>query len=127
MPRTALRLPACLTLLLAASLACSTLLMGEQERFVQGTWTHAADLGDGHASYLEVTFAAGRFTMDGYPPLHQTGRYRVDSASGDTLTLHLTAQAGDLPTDDRDMVIVLDQAADQLLIDGEGPYSRGGL
>jgi hypothetical protein len=29
----------CLAMLLAATLACSTLLMGENERFIQGTWT----------------------------------------------------------------------------------------
>jgi hypothetical protein len=128
MARAALRLPVCLALplflSLAASLGCSTLLMGEPERFVQGTWMHATDLGDGHASYLEVNFDTGRFTMDGYPPLHQTGRYRVASSAGDTLTLRLTGQSGDLPTDDRDMVLVLDPAADQLLIDGEGPFTR---
>jgi hypothetical protein len=81
---------------------------------------------DGHAAYLDVTFSPGNFEMQGYPPLYQTGRYRVLSSSGDTLTLRLTNQEGDLPTDDQDMVIVLDRAADRITIDGQGPYTRGG-
>ena len=112
--------------LLAATLACSTLLMGENERFIQGTWTYTIDQGDGHAAYLDVTFTPGFFEMQGYPPLEQSGRYRVVSSDGDTLTLRLTEQEGDLPTDDQDMVIALDRAADQITIDGQGPYWRGG-
>jgi hypothetical protein len=117
---------ACFAVLLAATLACSTLFMGDNERFIQGTWTHGTDSGDGHGTYLELTFLPGGFKMQGYPPLEQTGAYRVLSSAGDTLTLRLTGQAGDLPTDDRDMVIVLDRAAHSLTIDGGGPYSRSG-
>ena len=113
-------------MLLAASLACSTLLMGENERFIQGTWTHSTDNGDGHGTYLELTFTPGRFKMEGYPPLTQTGRYRVTSSLGTALVLQLTDQAGDLPTGDREMVVVLDRAAGQLTIDGGGPYTRSG-
>jgi hypothetical protein len=115
-----------LILLLAASLACSTLLMDDNERFVQGTWTHATNQGDGHGTYLALTFSRGRFAMQGYPPLEQRGGYRVAGSRGDTLTLDLFDQAGDLPTDDREMVIVIDRGADQLLVDGSGPYTRSG-
>jgi hypothetical protein len=115
-----------LALLLAASLACSTLLMGDNERFIQGTWTYGTDLGDGHGSYLEVTFTPGYFNMEGYPPLEHSGRYQVASALGNSLTLRLTHQAGDLPGDDRDMVVVIDRAAGTLTIDGSGPYTRLG-
>jgi hypothetical protein len=127
MPRRArLALLASLAMLLFASLACSTLTMGDNERFIQGTWSYGTDNGDGHGTFLNLTFTPGAFKMEGYPPLEQTGRYRVLSAQGDTLSLRLTAQAGDLPTDDRDMVIVLDRAAGTLTVDGGGPYSRSG-
>lgn len=115
-----------LALLLAATLACSTLMMGETERFIQGTWAHGTDSGDGHGTYLELTFTPGGFRLWGYPPLEQTGRYRVVGEAADTLTLRLTGQAGDFGTDDRDMVIVLDRAANTLMIDGGGPYTRSG-
>jgi hypothetical protein len=117
---------ASVVVLLAASLACSTLLMGDNERFVQGTWTYGTSSGDGHGTYLELTFSPGRFDMLGYPPLEQRGGYRVTSSTGDTLTLELIDQVGDLPTEDRAMVIVVDRAADQLLVDGGGPYARSG-
>jgi hypothetical protein len=112
--------------LLAATLACATLAMGENERFIQGTWTQGTDNGDGHGTYLELRFEAGRFTMQGYPPLEQSGRYRVTGSEGDLLTLELTDQSGDLPTDDREMLLVLDRANDSLMVDGGAPFTRSG-
>ncbi len=110
--------------LLAATLACATPFMSANERFIQGTWTHGTDNGDGHGTYLELSFSAGRFSMLGYPPLEQSGRYRVTDNNGDTLTLQFTHQSGDLPADDRAVLLVLDRAADQLLVDGSGPFNR---
>ena len=121
-----LRVLAAVVVLLASSLACSTLLMGENERFIQGTWSYGTDNGDGHGTYLELTFSPGHFRMEGYPPLEQTGQYRVTSSLGSSLVLQLTGQAGDLPTDDREMVIELDTNLGQLIIDGGGPYTRTG-
>jgi hypothetical protein len=112
--------------LTAATLACATLGMGDNERFIQGGWSHGTDNGDGHGTYLLLTFTPGYFSMEGYPPLEQRGRYRVVDSRGDTLTLAFTHQSGDLPTDDRELLIVLDRTADTLLIDGGGPYTRSG-
>lgn len=117
----------CLGLLLAASLACSRLApMGANERFIQVTWTHSTYAGDGHVTYLELQFSAGQFSMAGYPPLEQKGRYRVIDSTGDNLTLELTNQSGDLSTDDRQMLLVLNRNADELLVDGDGPFTRSG-
>ncbi len=117
---------ASLSALAAATLACATLGMGDNERFIQGAWSFGTDNGDGHGTYLVLTFTPGYFSMEGYPPLEQRGRYRVVDSRGDTLTLEFTHQSGDLPTDDREVLIVLDRAANTLLIDGSGPYSRSG-
>ncbi|MCC7361679.1 MAG: hypothetical protein IT317_19500 [Anaerolineales bacterium] len=116
---------AALTLLLAASLACQTLRpMSAQEQFIQGTWGWGQDFGDGHGSYLTWTFAAGSFTVEGYPPLHQTGRYAVSDSTNDTLTLALTDQSGDWGTADRAVIVVIDEAAGSLTIENNGPYNR---
>lgn len=116
----------CVAALLAASLACSTLFMGDKERFIQGTWAFGTSTDDGHGTYLELTFKPGSFAMWGYPPLEQTGRYEVIGSAGDSLTLRLSGQTGDLPTDDREMVVVIDRAGETLTIDGSGPYTRTG-
>jgi hypothetical protein len=110
--------------LLAASLACQTLIpMSASEKFIQGSWGWGQDLGNGFSSYLVWTFDAGSFTAEGYPPLYQSGHYHVVAEDGDTLTLKLTDQAGDWPTDDREMLVVIDQAAGSLTIDNNGPFS----
>ena len=62
----------------------------------------------------------------GYPPLEQTGQYRVTSSQGTSLVVKLTRQAGDLPTGDREMVMELGRSAGSLMVDGGGPYTRTG-
>lgn len=114
-----------LALLVAASWACQALRpMSAGEQFIQGAWHWSQDLGDGHASYREWTFDAGKFTVESYPPLYQTGPYRVLREDGDTLVLGPAGQEGDWPADDREMIVVLDQTAGTLRIDNSGPYSR---
>jgi hypothetical protein len=112
---------------LLPTLACSLtnqMTMSTDERFLQGAWMYSADLGDGHSSYLQWTFNAGYFTVEGYPPLYQTGRYRVISSTNDVVVLRLTGQSGDWPTDDTDIEVVLDRANAQLLIGNQGPFTR---
>ena len=94
------------------------------EKLIQGKWMAAGDLGEGHSWYLEWTFNGGSFEMSGYPPIYQTGQYRVRASESDTITLELYNQEGDLSTDDRAITIVIDSANDQLTIDGQGPFSR---
>ena len=83
------------------------------EIFVQGKWTAAGDLGDGHSWYLEWTFDNGSFEMVGYPPIHQAGKYRLTASEGDTITLELYDQQGDLSTADRTIVVVIDSVSDK--------------
>lgn len=102
--------------------SCSPL--DPNERFIQGGWNAAGDQGEGHSWYLEWTFSNGTFEVTGYPPLHQTGKYRLTASEGSALTLELYDQAGDWPADDRAITILVDQAGDALTIDGQGPFSR---
>jgi hypothetical protein len=112
----------CLALACLLLVSCSP--ADPNEKFIQGKWTAAGDLGDGHSWYLEWTFDGGSFEMSGYPPIYQKGKYRMTASEGDTITLELYNQEGDLSTDDRAITVVIDSANDQLTIDGQGPYSR---
>jgi len=94
------------------------------EKFIQGKWTAAGDLGEGHSWYLEWTFDNETFELVGYPPLSQSGKYHMVESKDSTLTLELTDQKGDLPTDDRTIVIVIDSTNNSLTIDNQGPFSR---
>jgi hypothetical protein len=93
-------------------------------KFIQGTWTAAGDQGEGHSWYLEWKFANGSFEMSGYPPIYQAGKYRMKASEGGSLTLELYSQSGDLPSDDRSMIILVDMNNETLTIDGLGPFSR---
>lgn len=95
------------------------------DRFIQGTWSAAGDLGDNvHSWYLEWTFKNGTFEVTGYPPLNQTGHYRVQASQGQHLTLLLTDQKGDWPTDDRTIELQIDAGHNTVIIDNQGPFSR---
>ena len=112
-------------LLILATLACNTMLpLDPNERMLQGSWAQTRDQGEGHTSYLKWTFDHGRFEVDGYPPLHQTGRYRLMKSEGSTLVLQLYDQSGDWPVDEREIEIVLNSDGQSLTIDGEEPFQR---
>ena len=109
------------------TLACSALQQITPDtttQFIQGQWSYSQDLGDGFFSNLTWDFRTGHFTLEGYPPLYQEGDYRVLTSDGDNVTLRLINQSGDLPSDDRDLEIVLDRSAETLMIDGQGPFHR---
>lgn len=116
-----------LIILLLPIFACSALRQitpDTNARFIQGQWSYSQDLGGGLASVLTWDFRNGQFTLEGYPPLFQEGDYRVVKSDGDTVTLRLVNQSGDLSTDDREMEIILDRSAETLMIDGQGPFHR---
>jgi hypothetical protein len=94
------------------------------EKFIQGTWMAAGDLGEGHSWYLEWTFENGKFSVEGYPPLTQTGDYKVTKSEGTTLTLELTNQEGDWPTDDTEIIVIIDPDNQTLTIDNQGPFTK---
>jgi len=113
--------------LLLPTLACSAvqpITPDTNAQFIQGQWSYSEDLGGGLASVLTWDFRAGHFTLEGYPPLFQEGDYRVMKSEGDTVILRLVNQSGDLPTDDREIEIILDRGAETLMIDGQGPFHR---
>jgi len=94
------------------------------ERYIQGKWTAAGDQGEGHSWYLEWTFDNGHFEMSGYPPIQQSGNYRITESQESTLTLTLINQQGDLATEDRTLTIVIDSTNTSLTIDNLGPFSK---
>lgn len=109
-------------LILALALAgCGA---GDPAPALAGRWSLSQDLGGGFSSYLTWGFTGGRFTLEGYPPLRQAGRFRLIAQRENTYRLQLYDQSGDLPTDDRELLVVYDPQADTLLIDGQGPYHR---
>lgn len=113
--------------LILPTLACSAIQQiapDENLQFIQGQWSYSQDLGEGFASVLTWDFRAGHFILEGYPPLFQEGDYQVVKSDGDTVTLRLVNQSGDLATDEREIEIVLDRNAETLLIDGQGPFHR---
>jgi hypothetical protein len=113
-----------LPLILALFLLTGCLPLDPNDQYIQGAWQAAGDLGEGHSWYLKWTFKNGTFSVDGYPPLTQTGNYRVKSSIGSALTLELTNQKGDWPTDDRTITVLIDKGSNTMTIDNQGPFSR---
>ena len=117
-----------LTLILAlagASLG-SAPVQSPSERVMQGTWLLEGGGKDNTPRwYLEWTFGdKGNFTLNGYPPLHQEGSYRVVKTKGNTLTLELFDQKGNFGADKSQMQIVVDGKKDTLTIKDKGPFRR---
>ena len=112
-----------LSLALAALVACP-FATGESEAFVQGTWRLSGMNDASHSWFLEWTFDQGRFTLDGYPPLHQEGKYRVLKEQGRRLTLELYDQQGNFGTRTETLEIVVDKDKETLRIKAQGPFKR---
>jgi hypothetical protein len=103
--------------LLVATLACSSFITDPNEQFIQGKWSQSGS-NDGHAWYLTYTFNSGSFTVEGYPPLRQTGSYRVVSSVGDVVVLEFYNQKGDWGTQNTKETLTLVRAQDQFSLDG---------
>lgn len=102
--------------------ACN--LSNPQEKYIRGTWRASGSLDETHAWYLDWTFSDGTFEVQGYPPLQQTGNYEVVSSDEENITLKLTNQQGDWPTDDREITILIDTVNETLTVDNQGPFTR---
>lgn len=118
-------------LMLLVVLACSALAAARYaaaadsaEQFMQGTWRLSGMNDATHSWYLEWTFDHGTFTLDGYPPLHQEGKYRVVKEQGNRLTLELYEQQGNFGTADDKLEIVIDKDKDTMRIKEQGPFKR---
>lgn len=106
--------------------ACN--LSNPQEKYIRGTWQASGAIDETHAWLLEWTFkdgpSKGSFEVQGYPPLHQIGNYEIVSSDDESITLKLTNQQGDWPTDDRELTILIDTTNETLTIDNQGPFTR---
>ena len=110
--------------LIGSSVSCSLFIADANEQFIQGKWSQSGSSG-GFAWYSNYTFDRGSFTLDGYPPLKQSGSYRLVSSKGDTLVLEFYAQKGDLSTENRKVTITIDRANDAISFnEGKDFYSR---
>ncbi|MEK7441384.1 MAG: hypothetical protein AAB571_11550 [Chloroflexota bacterium] len=115
---------AALSLLIFSSLACSLIITDANEQFIQGKWSQSGSA-DGFAWYSNYTFNRGSFTIDGYPPLKQSGSYRIINSSGDTILLEFYDQKGELGTENSKRTITIDRAKDSISFDGGKTfYSR---
>jgi hypothetical protein len=118
-------------LMLLAVLACAALAAvpratatDSAEQFMQGTWRLTGMNDATHRWFLEWTFDHGKFNLDGYPPLHQEGKYRVLKEQGNKLTLELYEQQGNFGTDNEKLEVVVDKDKDTLKIRDQGPFKR---
>jgi hypothetical protein len=96
------------------------------ERIMQGTWLLE---GGGEKNtprwYLEWSFDdKGKFSLNGYPQVHQEGSYRISKTNGNTLTLELFDQKGSFGTSKSQMQVVVDDKQDKLMIKDKGPFRR---
>jgi hypothetical protein len=94
-----------------------------EEKTIQGTWRLAGTNGR-HSWFLEWTFDAGKFKLQGYPPLYQEGSYRIVKTDGNKLTLELYDQKGNFGTEPSQIEILVNKAGDRLKIKGQEPFTR---
>jgi hypothetical protein len=113
-----------ISLIILSSLACSLFITDSNEQFIQGKWSQSG-AADGFAWYSNYTFDRGSFTIEGYPPLKQSGSYRLVSSSGDTIVLEFYNQKGDFGTENSKATITIDRAKDAISLNGgKDFYSR---
>lgn len=117
----------CLSLALAFPLAPRA--ADAQDAAIQGTWylsgqVKQEDGRPGLSWFLEWNFDKGKFYLNGYPPLHQEGSYRIIKRNGNKLTLELYNQQGNFGTDNSQIEIVTGKDPNKLRIKGQGPFKR---
>lgn len=74
--------------------------------------------------FQEWTFAEGKFTQVGYPPLEQKGKYRIIKSDGDKLTLELFDQDGTFGTEKSKLEIAIDKLTKTLKIGQNSGFKR---
>lgn len=97
------------------------------EGFIQGTWRIDGYLDQKNRRgswFQEWTFDSGKFKEMGYPPLEQSGKYRVISDDSGKLTLELYEQQGTFGSEDRRLEIVIDRQKERLKIGSNEPFLR---
>lgn len=97
------------------------------EAFIQGTWRIDGYLDQAKRRgrwYQEWSFSEGKFKETGYPPLEQSGRYRVLNDADNKLTLELYEQKGTFGSANSRLEIVIDREKNQLKIGSNQPFLR---
>jgi hypothetical protein len=98
------------------------------ETFIQGSWRIDGQLpGNGThrmSWFQQWKFDHGKFEERGYPPLGQSGSYRVLKSDGDKLTLGLYDQQGTFGTKNSELQIIVYREKNQLKIGSNEPFKR---
>ena len=98
------------------------------EAFIQGSWRIDGQLpGNGThrmSWFQEWKFDHGKFAERGYPPLEQSGSYRVVKSVGDKLTLELYDRTGTFGTEKGELEIIVYRQKNQLKIGSNEPFKR---
>ena len=116
--------PLALIIVLPASFLAFAHSPKTNEQIIQGTWRLTGQNDPRHSWYLEWTFDQGKFTLRGYPPLAQDGKYRIVKNDKNKLTLELYEQSGNFGTENSQIEITIDKKKDTLMIKGQGPFTR---
>lgn len=92
--------------------------------FIVGTWDlMQMPTGDGMNISRTWEFTKTNFVMAGYPPLNQKGIYKVIKEKGDTLTLKLYQQEGDMGREDTEQKIIINKEKETITIEW-GQFKR---
>ena len=98
---------------------------GDASASLEGTWRAAGDHGNGHTWYMQWKFAAGEFEMQGYPPILQKGRYRIEETSDEKLTIVLFGQSGNFGSEERTIEVIFGPGGEAKIDQLEG-FRRSG-
>lgn len=114
------------TLLILMSLPSAAYARSILPAWFWGTW-NAGSCDDTKTLCMtrDYTFTPdGHFTISGYPPLQQSGRYHVTDMTKTETTLALTGQKGDFGSTDSTLTLEPSSNPDQMRINGDGPYVK---
>ena len=107
----------CLLILLSSFVACVP--TGSSKDFLIGAWFRSETISAGFTSFVRWEFRADEtFLQTGYPPLTQQGRYRILESDNDLLKIRLFEQSGTFGTDDRDLMVQINRARNEITLAG---------
>lgn len=83
------------SLLLSHSLFLIPLLFsgcGNGKSKLEGKWRATGNSDSTHVWFLDYTFSGGNFIKDGYPPLHEEGKFKILREKNDSVIVELTPE-----------------------------------
>jgi hypothetical protein len=98
--------------------------MDRYEKLIQGAWHYSQSDGRGLGMSLQYSFHRGNYELKGYPQLHQTGHYRVLKVKDSTMQVLFYDKKGDLPKEDKEILITVNPDGPSLMIDHQGPWAK---